>query len=87
MSYYYQIDKCFFALGKRNYMDICLNVVYKKYGELDYATLQEISCNSSVCYHQVADYRGYKYTVRAMDEDVENINYWAKVLPLQSDVE
>ena len=75
----------FLLLGKNNYYELCLSQVERRYKDASYGELQEIRYNSS-CRYRV-DTTNNVYTMHVLDELMENVNYWTKLLPLGNDQE
>mmetsp|Transcript_282 Transcript_282/g.447 ORF Transcript_282/g.447 Transcript_282/m.447 type:complete len:307 (+) Transcript_282:159-1079(+) len=71
----------FYLLNKSKYFEIGLIQVEREYGEIDYSNLQEIRLNMVFRYQPegVPD-----ASLHVLDEVMENINGWCKMLPLGS---
>ena len=75
----------FYLLGKKKYYNFCLNQIKKRYGDIEYGNLQEMRVNSICCYKDNNMHN--MYSLRVLDELMENVNMWTKQLPLGSDQE
>ena len=75
----------FYLLRKKKYYNLCLNQIEKRYGDIEYRNLYEIRVNS-ICYYNHNNANNM-HSLYVLDELIENINMWMKMLPLESDQE
>lgn len=72
----------FFMLKKNNYVEIALAMIEREYEDITYDKLSLIRINSGICFFEGSDSRGSEYSIRCLDEVMENINKYMKQMLL-----
>ena len=76
----------FHLLKKSNYVEICLNSIYKEYHEISHKILTDLRKNAYVRYREGLDVDGNKFSIHALDDCMENINRWLKQMLLGNNI-
>ena len=73
----------FLLMGKNKYYELCLGQMERRYNDISQTQLNEIRINASCRYRR--DNKENVYSMHVLDELMENVNYWTKMLPLGAD--
>jgi hypothetical protein len=73
----------FLLMGKTKYYELCLSQMERRYSDISQSELNEIRINASCRYRK--DNKNKVYVMHVLDEMMENVNGWTKMLPLGAD--